>query len=180
MDQPNPIDAIAATLRQIDGTVDWQARLRSVARMAMLFFSLFLGVLAAYELSQVNAAQSWRAQPAQLISVTLEPPTRAGRDAFWLYRFVLTETGERAQTSDVRPGDMPISFLLWSTASWDAARYQAGQEISVYRAPEGGKAYLERGGYGLMSALLAAVLAFWATLFWRRKKSEAAGGVGAA
>lgn len=164
-DQPTNLKEAAATaFKTIDAEVDWRTKLKSFGQLTLVVFSLFFLVMAPFELYQVYTVNNLEPQPARLITVQLEPPTFGKGQWHWRYHFEYLKTGERDETGDVRPGDLPFSTLGWSTADWDAARYHAGQEISVYRAAEGGHPYLERGGYGFMSAILAAALAYWAVL----------------
>jgi hypothetical protein len=148
--------------------VDWRKTVKAFGMLSACVFSLVFLVAAPFELFLVHAVNNWPPQPARLISVTRKiVDSTPGADAYWSYELELTKTGESISTSDVRPGDLPFTILLWSTSDWDAARYRAGQNIEVYRAPEGGKVYLERGGYGFMSMVLAASLAFWAWIVLR-------------
>lgn len=115
----------------------------------------------------------WEGQPAKLQRVEQERSwSSRGGAPRWRFELMLIKTGERVSTSDVRPGDLPFTVEFpfwrysWSPSDADMARYQVGQTLEVFRSPEGGKTFLERGSYGFMSGVWFACLAFWLWL-WR-------------
>lgn len=135
--------------------------------------SLFLLVVAPYELSLVYAARDWPAVPAHVKSVELAlPPFHEGQ-RFWQFTLTRDDTGAELVTADVRPGDLPISILGWSSTTADAQRYAPGLAVNVFVRPDGRKFFLEQGSPLLMQGVITACLALWlwtGRRIWRRRR----------
>jgi hypothetical protein len=158
-----PTDIVKAAFARSN----WRAKLKSAGLLAVCLFSLFLMVVAPFELWQVRAVDASRPLAARLIKVSHERAPFKPNLLYWRYDILLTETGERVATSDVRPGDLPMSVMGWSSDDDDAARYRDGQSLTVFRPTEGGKIFLERGSYAFMSFVFAACFLFWMQLIVR-------------
>lgn len=145
---------------------------KSFALLAAMGFAGVMPLAAGYELYRVHAVSRWPVVPARIVSATLEPSAFRKGVSSWRYRMVDAQSGAAMETGDMRPGDLPFSFLFWSTADGDAARFQAraGQEMRVYRSPDGREFYPEAGNSRFMTAVLALCALFWGWLFWRRKQ----------
>ena len=138
----------------------WRA-VRGFFALAVYGFSLFMLVVAPYELSLVHAAHNWPAIPAHIASVELVPPPFLDGQDYWEFHMTRDDNGASISTADVRPGDFPFSALGWSTVDADAARYHRGQAITVWVSPDGRHIFLEQGSPWLMSIILASCIVVW-------------------
>jgi hypothetical protein len=173
MEPRNLREALVVAAHQIDREVDWRQQLKSCFLLVLCAFSLFFLFMAPFEMWQVHDARAWRPLPARLVKVSHERSAFRPHILYWRYDIELKETGQRVTTSDVRPGDLPISAMGWSSSDDDAARYHDGQELAVFRSPEGGKVFLERGDFGQMAMIFATSLAFWLVMIARMMKRRA-------
>lgn len=161
-------DQIKSIVARAFRGVDLFEKVKSFAMLTLLAFSIFLGIAAPFELYQVYTVNQWPKMPAKVLNVELKRTSPSwGSKTYWDFELELTNSGEKVSTTDVRPGDLPLSTLNWSTTDWDAARYQIGQETEVYRSPEGGKVFLERGSYGFMVVMLCLCVSYWGWILRR-------------
>ncbi len=137
--------------------------------LSLCVFSLFIFVAAPFELYQVYLVNSWPPQQAKVQKIEYTQSQFRTRRMYWKWDLELTKTQEQVSTADVQPGDLPFEILFWSTNDWHAARYHQGQITNVYRAPEGGKTYLQRGSYTFMTAIWILSAVFWAWILRRAK-----------
>jgi hypothetical protein len=147
------------------------AAAKSFALLAAAGFASVMPLAAGYELYRVYDVSGWSLVPARIVSATLEPSAFRKGVSSWRYRIVDLRSGAEIETGDMRPGDLPFSFLYWSTADGDAARFhaRAGQVTSVRRSPDGREFYPEAGNSRLMIGVLLLCGLFWGGLFWRRR-----------
>jgi hypothetical protein len=173
----SPLDPRAAQATRHSGSVKIAGvseALRTFALLAAAGFAAFMPFVAGYELTRVRAVSQWPLVPARIVSATLEPSAFRKGVSSWRYRVVDLHTGEALETGDMRPGDLPFSIVIWSTAILDAARFQArvGQTINIRRAPSGSAFYLEAGDGRFMSGVLMFCALFWGWVYWRRNASD--------
>jgi hypothetical protein len=145
--------------------------LRSFALLAALGFSAFMPLVAGYELYRVQDVSRWPLVPARIVGATLEASTSRKTVTSWRYRMVDLQMGKAIDTGDMRPGDLPFSLVIWSTANLDAAQFQAnaGRTVMVRRSPDGSEYYPEAGNMRFMTGVLGFCGLFWIGLFWRNQ-----------
>ena len=143
---------------------------KTFALLAAFGFAAVMPFAATYELYRVHAVSQWPLVPARIVSATLEPSSFRRGSSSYRYRFVDMQSGKEMETGDMRPGDLPFTFVIWSTADAEAARLQArvGQIVQVRQSPDGREFYPEAGDMRFMTAVLALYALFWGWLFWRR------------
>lgn len=169
---PNLRSILASIIAQNGGMAAIVDVAKKFALLAAFGFAAVMPFAATYELYRVHAVSQWPLVPARIVSATLEPSSFRRGSSSYHYRFVDMQSGKPMETGDMRPGDLPFSFLIWSTSDGDAARLQAraGQIMQVRQSPDGREFYPEDGDMRFMTGVLAMCGFFWSALFWRRRK----------
>ena len=170
--QPSLRAILSTIIAENGGLARVGAAAKSFALLVALGFAGVMPLAAGYELYRVHDVSRWPMVPARIVSATLEPSQFRKGVSSWRYKMVDLQSGAAMETGDMRPGDLPFSFLFWSTADGDAARFhaRAGQVMRVYRAPDGREFYPEAGNSRFMIGVLMLCALFWGWLFWRRKQ----------
>ncbi len=169
--EPNLRGMMASIIAQAGGIARIGGAIRTFSLLAAAGYAALMPFAAAYELYRVRAVASWPLVPARIVSATFEPSVFRKGVSSWRYRMVDMQTGAAIETGDMRPGDLPFSVVIWSTADADAAKFQAraGQVMNIRRSPDRTEFYPEEGDSRFMTGVLIICAMFWAFVFWRRK-----------
>jgi hypothetical protein len=175
MDQTPSLTAtqiIVGILRPaLESAGGWRAVGKRFLLLAISAFAIFMPVAALWELHRVDQVRDWMPVTVVVDKVEWAKPAFRKSQYHWVFSFRDPASTQLWHTGDLAPGDMPFSVLGWSSMDARAQAWadRAGENVTVWRSPDGSEVYPEKGDPMLMRLMLALCAGFWLWRWQRRR-----------